>query len=130
LEQSEHWEDEGLHTGVAAGQSLAVMQPTQMFEALHTGVDPEQSALVRQVTHSFATVSHMGAAVLVQSELTAHITHEPAFIPVVTQALPPGLFVQSLLDWQGPHMWVVVSHVGVSPLQSELNSQPTQVPVG
>ena len=125
-------EEAGLQTGVigVAEQSALVRQPTQRFEVLHTGVAPEQSLLVRHATHSFATVSQIGAAVLEQSESFAHVTHEPAFMPVVTHADPPGFPMQSALSVQARHVWVVVLQVGVLPLQSELNSQSTHVPVG
>jgi len=86
--------------------------------------------LVRHCTHSLATVSQMGAAGLVQSAFAAQVTHEPAFMPVVTHAFPPGLPIQSAFVAQARHVCVAVLHVGVAPLQSELNSQPTQAPVG
>jgi len=97
---------------------------------LHTGVGTAQSALVRQATQVLDTVSHLGVAMLVQSASTAQSTHDPAFIPVVSQAGPAGLFVQSALVWQARQVWLVVSHVGVAPLQSVLNSQATHVPLG
>jgi hypothetical protein len=125
-----HCDEAVSQTGVAPAQSALVKHPTQMFAGLHSGVGAEQSALVRQATHSFAVVSHLGAAGLVQSESTAQITHDPAFMPVVTHADPPGLPSQSAFVWHGTQVCVVVSHVGVIPAQSELNSQSTQVPVG
>jgi hypothetical protein len=120
----------GSQTGAAALQSLALKQPTHRFEVSHTGVGAEQSVLARHATHWFATVSHFGAAVLVQSESAAQTAHDPAFIPVVMHAVPPGLSAQSAFDWHGSQRCVVVSHVGVEPLQSELNSHATHVPVG
>ena len=119
-----------MHTGVAPEQSELLRQPTQMFDALQTGVEPEQSPLVRQATHSLATVSHLGAAELVQSESCAQTTQEPAFMPVSWHAEPPGLLTQSAFDAQARQVCVVVSHVGVLPAQSELNSQETHVPDG
>jgi hypothetical protein len=92
-------------------------------------VDPEQFALVRQATHWFETGSHVGVAPE-QSASVAHCTHWPAFIPVVTQAAPLALPAQSTLLTQGLHVWLPTSHLGVLPLQSELNSHPTHVPVG
>ncbi len=118
------------HTGVAPEQSALVRQLTQICDPLHTGVGAEQSALVRQLTQRFATVSHLGAAALVQSASIEQTTHEPAFWPLVTHEGPPGLLRQSPLFWQALQVWVTMSHVGVEPLQSELNSQATQVPVG
>ena len=117
-------------TGVAPEQSALVAQATQSCARLHTGFGAEQSALVRHSTHSFATVSHFGAAGLVQSLSTVQTTQEPAFIPVVTQAWPPGFPTQSASVAHGPHVCVVELQVGFEPLQSELNSQSTHVPVG
>jgi hypothetical protein len=77
-----------------------------------------------------ATVSQIGAAALVQSELTVQVTHEPAFMPVSTHAGPPEDPMQSVSWAQARQVWVAVLHVGVIPLQSELNSQPTHVPLG
>ena len=125
-----HCDDAELHTGVAPEQSAFDRQPTQICELLHTGVGAAQSAFVRQATHSLATVSQWGAAALVQSASTVQITHEPAFIPLVTHAGPPGLPAQSASSAQGTQVWVSASHVGEVPLQSELNSQATHVPVG
>jgi len=132
LAHAAHVEDVVSQVGVVGvdAQSAEVRQPTQRLALLHTGVGAEQSALVRQATHSLAVVSHFGAARLVQSASTVQTTHEPAFIPDATHAGPPGLPAQSASVAHGPHVWVVVSQVGVVPLQSELNSQPTHVPVG
>jgi hypothetical protein len=117
--------------GVAPEQSALDKHPTQIFCVLsQSGVAPGQSALVRHATHWFATVSQTGAAGLVQSLLTEQVTHVPAFIPVVTHEGPPGLPAQSASDMQARHLCEVVSHVGNIPLQSELNSQLTQAPVG
>jgi len=125
-----HCDEVGSHTGVAPEQSAFVKQPTQISALLHTGVGALQSALVRQATHWLAVVSQWGAAGLVQSASTEQTTQDPALSPVVTQAGPPGLPTQSALVAQGWHRLVVVLHVGVWPLQSELNSQATQVPLG
>jgi hypothetical protein len=127
-------EDAGLQIGVAPEQSLSCTHPTQRFCVLHTGVAGVlvQSVFFSHCTHSFAMVSQIEAAMLVQSLFAVQMTHEPAFIPAspVTHAGPPGLPMQSALSAQARQVWVVVLHVGVMPLQLELNSQPTHVPVG
>jgi hypothetical protein len=125
-----HVEDAVLQMGAVALQSALVAQPTQRFAALHTGVGAEQSALVRQATHRFETVSHLGVVAEVQSPFASQPTHDPAFIPEVAQAGPPGLPAQLALVVHGPHVCVVALHTGVVPPQSVLNSQPTHVPVG
>ena len=116
--------------GAMTWQSALLAHPTQRFDALHTGLAPEQSALVRHATHRLETVSHWGVVAAVQSLFTRQPTHEPAFMPDVAHAGPPGLPVQSALVAQAPHVCVAVLHTGVLPLQSVLNSQWTHVPVG
>lgn len=124
-------DDAGLQSGVEPEQSVFERQPTQrLLVVLQTGVEPEQSALVRHATQRFAVTSHLGAAGLVQSASAWQMTHEPAFMPLVTHAGPPGLPTQSALLAHARHMCDAVSQVGVSPAQSELNSHPTQVPLG
>jgi len=121
----------GSQIGVAPPQSASDTQPTQSCRApSQTGVGVEQSPADKHWTQRLATVSHLGVAGLLQSESTWQTTQAPAFIPVVMHAGPPGFPMQSALFWQARQVWVVVAHVGVWPLQSELNSQATQVPVG
>jgi hypothetical protein len=113
-------------------QSALVAHATQRFEGLQIGVVGEeaQSAFVRQTTHSFFEVSQMGAARVGQSLFSSQMTHDPAFAPVSAHAGPPGAPVQSLSSVQAWHVWVVVSHVGAMPAQSELYSQLTHIPLG
>ena len=65
-----------------------------------------------------------------QSELTAQITQDPAFMPYSSQAGPLRLPMQSVLLMHGWQVWLPVSHRGSMPLQSELASHATQVPEG
>ena len=126
-----HCESEGSHTGFATEQSVLVRQPTQMSAPLHFGVAAGQSVSCRQFTHWFDTVSQTGASGFGQSVLSAQITHDPCFMPgAVSQAGPLRLPTQSAFVWHGWHVWLVVSHLGVMPLQSALDSHATHVPEG
>lgn len=116
--------------GVAPPQSAFDVHATQTFCALQTGVDPPQSAFERHATQRFAIVSHFDKPALVQSTSLVHATQEPAFMPDVTHDGPAELPLQSAFVWHALQTCVAVLQTGVEPLQSELNSQPTQVPVG
>jgi hypothetical protein len=134
LAQATQVDDAGSQMGVAPEQSVFCTQATHRFWLLQTGVVgvAAQSVFFSHCTQWLAIVSQMGAAGLVQSALASHVTHDPTFIPAspVTHAGPPGFPMQSAFVAQGRQVWAIVLHVGVIPLQSELNSQPTHVPVG
>jgi hypothetical protein len=130
LAQARHCEVVVSHTGRAPEQSALLTHPTHTCEAVsHTDVGALQSLLLKHCTHRFAVASHLGAAGLVQSPSRTQTAHEPAFIPLVTQAGPPRLPTQSELV---THAWQVLfaPQVGLLPLQSELRKHWVQVPVG
>jgi hypothetical protein len=125
-----HWNEVVSQIGVAPEQSVFDVQATQTCIALQTGVVPPQSAFERHATHVFETASHFERPALVQSASTVHATQVPAFMPEVMHDGPAELPAQSELVWHGLQTCEAVSQTGVAPLQSELNSQPTHVPVG
>jgi hypothetical protein len=123
-EQTPH-EPFGWHAAAALGHWLSLAHAWQVWApVLQTGVVPPQSVFDVQATHVPFDTLQAGVAPVHLIELPAEHWPQAPFDSHAGVAPPHSASVA-----QAWHVWRIGSQTGVTPMQSELTKQVTQVPV-